>query len=205
MNISQREEFGLIEVNFNNEEDLQLDTETREIELNITAAKEHIENANSFSSLIFDWITPTRSVMLVTADNLDGNEEGFIVYFREQKKDLAELVISMAWLKNQFPNILPANEWRMNEDDVEQKEWCAAVADFIVQTDDSLKVIVSYIFANYSHITVNGNLEYILEDCTEEDLESIAGKQLISVMPHFQNRETGEGFGENWWSARSLN
>jgi hypothetical protein len=189
------EQLGIIAANFNNEDDQKL----------VNEARQHFQNSNSLKDLIFDWISPTRSVIIVNADCDPGNEEGFMLNLKERNLDLGLFVISMAWLKERYPAIKPATEWELTEENVQEKEWCGAVADHIISTEDNFKVIVSYILTENSHITVDGDLDHLLENCPEEELQSIIGKQLISVMPSYQNLETGKGFGEDRWSAKSLN
>jgi len=194
MKYENQKQFEVINVSFNDE--VKLET--------LASVKSHYEEASSFEYLLFNWISDSRSILIVNADCDADEQPGFIVILQEAKEDLAQIVISMAWLKAQYPELKSATEYELGEEKVQEKNYCSLVADDTIDPKDSIKIIASFLFTECSNIGIHRGGEWIFEECTEEELAEIAGKQIISVNPHYQDPVTGSGFGENWWVLQEL-
>ena len=191
MDHHKREQLGVIGVSF--EEAVEADTRR-----NVEA---HFESSETLEQLIFGWIDDKRSVYVCSAIADAGEEDGFFVYLRVEGKNVASIIILLAWLRAQYPGLLPATETGPDSDDekIEDKVWCAIVADYAFGKKENLKTMASYLFANSSEIYFETAPGWVFQENTPEELEILEGRRLYSINPHYMNSETGEGFGENRW------
>lgn len=189
MNHNKREQLGVIEVIFEEVADLGIRK----------SAEDHFESSKTLEQLIFGWIDDRRSVFVCSAVADAGEEDGFFIYLRVGAEIVSSIVISLAWLREQFPGLKPATETDSDDEMIDEKIWCALVADYALSKKENLKIMASYLLADYSQIYFETAPDWVFQDNTPDELEILDGKRLYSVNPHYMNPETGKGFGENRW------
>lgn len=194
MSSSKREQFGVIGTHYCDEVDKR----------RLACALEHYERSESLQDLIFGWITNERSVTAVNADCDPGEEDGFIIELKEKADVLLQVIVSMNWLRGEFAVIPPATAYDDELEGVTNKEYCDIVADYTNSEEDIMKVMASYLFAEYSQIIFDSGGDWMYDECSEEELKAIEGKQLILVSPFYNNPDTKKGFGEHRWALRSI-
>lgn len=127
------------------------------------SAEQHYLNCETLQRLIFDWVTCTRSVLVCNAESDPGEEEGFIVQLKDCKEDIAQIVISMEWLRKEYSHIEPATDWEIEEDGC-RKVWSELVCDYLLGEEDNFKIMVSYLLTNYATIYFDSAEAWLFEE-----------------------------------------
>ena len=167
------------------------------------SVQNHFYACSSLQRLIFDWVDTSRSVLVCNADCDPGEEEAFLIMLNQDEVELAQIAVSMNWLREEYPGLSPATDWEFDEDERTKGTWCKVVCDYALSEQDNLKIMASYLLTEYSTISFESPGSWLYEDCFPEELESLQGRSLISVNPHYMNSKTGEGFGENRWALKA--